>query len=460
MEGKKASYRELVKQNRALRRENRQLRQRIAELEQKVLDLQDKLEEAVGRGLRQAAPFRVAEKRKKDNPGQPGRKPGHKGVWRRRPDHVDERVEVPLDRCPQCGGPVYRVKPVEQYIEDIPQVRPHVTHLITYTGRCRQCGRVRTHHPLQTSIARGAAGVHLGPRALGLASDLSKRLGLTCRKTCEVLRAHFGLSVSPGGLVQALRRVSGRLEHAYEQLQAQIRASPTVYADETSWWVGEAGWWLWVFTTPKQTVYVVQKSRGQGVVAAMLGGSYGGTLVSDCLNSYDPIQCTKHKCYAHHLKAIAEARGQAPDSQFLHDIRLLLKTAVAIGTDPDISSERKREFVQGLERWADVLLGAVYTEPWEQRIANRLRKQRQHLFTFLYQEGVDPTNNRAERQLRPAVIARKVSCGNKTERGKHTWEVLTSIASTCDQNGTRFASFVSQAMPLCAPPQQLTLTPR
>ena len=153
MKGKRPRYEELLKQNRELRRENRQLRQRVAQLEQNVMDLQDKLEEAVGRGLRQAAPFRVAQKRKRDNPGKPGRKPGHKGVWRGRPGHVDERVEVPLDRCPQCGGPVYRVKPVEQYIEELPQVRLHVTHLVTYVGRCGRCGKVRTHHPLQTSIA-------------------------------------------------------------------------------------------------------------------------------------------------------------------------------------------------------------------------------------------------------------------------------------------------------------------
>jgi hypothetical protein len=459
MEGKRGSYKELLEQNRALRRENRQLRERVGELELKVLDLQDKLDAALGRGLRQAAPFRVADKRKKDNPGKPGRKRGHKGVWRGKPQHVDERVEVPLDRCPKCGGSVHSVKPVEQYIEDIPQVRPHVTHLITYTGRCPRCGRVRTAHPLQSSTATGAAGVHLGPRALGLAADLSKRLGFTTRKTCEILRAHFGLRVSAGGLVQALRRVSARLEDIYEKLQADIRASPAVYADETSWWVGGAGWWLWVFTTPKRTVYVVEHSRGQQVVEAALGESFGGTLVSDCLASYDPIQCKKHKCYGHHLKAIAQAREHAPESRFLHDIRLMLKVAAAVGEDPQLTPEYKRQVAPRFERWADALLDAVHTDPWEQRIAKRLRKQRQHLFTFLYDERVEPTNNRAERELRPAVIARKLSCGNKTERGKHTWEILASVASTCHHNGIPFAQFVSQAMPLrAAPPHLLPAT--
>ena len=75
------------------------------------------------------------------------------------------------------------------------------------------------------------------------------------------------------------------------------------------------------------------------------------------------------------------------------------------------------------------------TIPTEERVANRLRKGRQWLFTFLDHPGVEATNNRAERALRPAVIARKLSCGNKTERGKRTWEILASLAATCHQRG-------------------------
>jgi len=251
--------------------------------------------------------------------------------------------------------------------------------------------------------------------------------------------------------VRALRRVSERLEPLYQQLQTSIRASPAVYADETSWWVGGAGWWLWVFTTPTQTLYLVEKSRGQQVVRKVLGQSFGGTLVSDCLAAYDPIRCRKHKCYAHHLKAIAEARVQVPQSQFLREIRLMLKAAVAVGAATDISGERGAELRARLEGWADALLGVAYTDPWEERIANRLSKQREHLFAFLYQNGVESTNNCAERQLRPAVIARKLSCGNKTEQGKRSWEILSSIAATCHQKSIHFASFIAQAMPLYAP---------
>jgi len=443
---------ELEEENKRVQAHNTELEARIAELERRIADLEEKLKE----GLRQAAPFRVRDERKKEQPGRPGRKAGHHGERRRIPDHIDERVEVPLEHCPKCGGEVQDVKPVEQYIEDLPEVRPHVTQLITYKGRCRRCGCVRSSHPLQTSIAVGAAGVHLGGRALGLAADLNKRLGLTCRKTCEVLRAHFGLTISAGGLVHALRRVSGRLQGAYEELRGQVRASPAVYVDETSWWVGGPGFWLWVFTTPRYTVYVVDDSRGHEVIEGVLGDPYGGTLVSDCLSSYDVIDCRKQKCYAHHLKVIAEAREHAPDSRFLRDIQLLLKVACRLGsTESGLSMEQKRALVWRFERAADTLLSDVHTDTWEQWVANRLCKQRAHLFTFLITPGVEATNNRAERQLRPAVIARKLSCGNKTMAGKHCWEILASIAATCQQNGVHFASFVMQSMALNSPAPQL-----
>ena len=78
----------------------------------------------------------------------------------------------------------------------------------------------------------------------------------------------------------------------------------------------------------------------------------------------------------------------------------------------------------------------------EEKLRRRLRKQRDHLFTFLDHEAVDATNNLAERQLRPAVISRKLSCGNKTERGAGTWQVLASLAATCRQTGTSFADFL------------------
>jgi hypothetical protein len=157
-------------------------------------------------------------------------------------------------------------QPVEQFIEEIPVVRPRVVRLVTWEGHCATCGDVHSTHPLQTSRGRGAAKVQLGPRALAVGTALNKHFGLSMRRTCQVLGKLFGLKLSPGGLSQAMDRVADRLAGKYDELLQDIRGAPATFADETSWWVGEPGWWLWIFTTTKETLFHVDKSRGSAVV--------------------------------------------------------------------------------------------------------------------------------------------------------------------------------------------------
>ncbi len=101
-----------------------------------------------------------------------------------------------------------------------------------------------------------------------------------------------------------------------------------------------------------------------------------------------------------------------------------------------------------LERWCDRLLGESCVQPGEQRVRNRLAKQRPYLLGCLYEPAAEPTNNRAERALRPAVIARKLSCGNKTPAGRPCWEVLASIARTCGQRAENSVNFLAARLPL------------
>ncbi len=433
----------LTAENERLQAENDRLRARIETLEKE----REALERAQHRPV---APFRLKDKKRTTEPKKPGQKRGHPGTARRRPDHVDQTVEAPLDACTACGGATFTgVKPREQFIEDLPEpVKPFVTRIVTYQGRCTGCGQcVSSRHPLQVSTAVGAAGVHLGPRALALAAELRHDLGLPARKVCRVLKATFGLSITPGGLTQALARLGERLEGVYETLHDQVRQSPAVYADETSWWVGGPGHWLWVFTTPDATLYRIEHSRGRDVVAEVLGEGFAGRLVSDCLASYDAIDCKKHKCYAHHARAVAQAQEQLPGSAWLSQIRGLLLAGTALGR----MREELPQYAQlraNLEQTADRLVLPARADPTEERVANRLRKQRAHLFGHLYEPYTEATNNRAERQLRPAVVARKVSCGNKTARGKRTAEVLMSVAVTARQRGQTLAHYL---LPLLVP---------
>lgn len=405
----------------------------------------------------QAAPFRRPPEKRKAEPGKPGRRKGHPGSYRPAPEQVDEEVSVPLEQCPECGGSVEDVRCVTQVIEDI-VVRLHRLRLQTHTGRCGRCGAVASTHPAQVSTAQGAAGTQIGARALGLAAYLSKDLKLTTRSTCALL-GQLGLSLSPGGLTQALDRMADRLAEGFAQLQRELRESPAVHADETGWWLGGESAWLWDFTNPNTTLYTID-NRSQQVIRRVLGDDYAGVLISDCLSSYDPHPGRKSKCCAHHLKAISEALERTGGNSYLREMRLLWDCALWLHRE-----RPKREPLDyarrcaGLEQWMDRLLIEVGDDPDEQRIANRFRKQRPHLFTFLYDPHVAPTNNLAERQLRPAVIARKLSAGNKTERGKTTFEILASLAATCRQRDADFAQLVARAAAIGRAPPPLPPIP-
>jgi len=436
----------------------RRLRELLEAAGERVAELEKRLEQLERQAHRQAAPFRRPEQQRKAKKGKPGRKPGHKASYRRPPPVVDEWAQVPLERCPHCAGPVRGVRPVQQIIEDIPPVRIRRLHITTYRGQCDRCGKVCSIHPEQVSTAVGAAGTHLGRNALALATDLNKHWGIPMRKTCRILREHFGLPITPGGLSQALMRIAGKLQGPFEQLQQAVRRSEAIHADETGWWLGGKGAFLWVFTEPGLTLYTID-NRSQEVVRRILGDDYAGVLISDCLSSYDPHPGRKSKCCAHHLKAIREALEQAPGSRFLCQIRAFFKAAIALHRAREhVPPAPYGRAVAHLQRSLDARLGRTYSHPAEERIANRLRKQRPHLLTFLEVPGVDPTNNLAERQLRPAVISRKLSCGNKTLAGKHCWEVLASLAATCAQQGASFPQLVAAALTLAGPAPSLFAT--
>jgi len=262
------------------------------------------------------------------------------------------------------------------------------------------------------------------------------------RRTCAILRGIFGLELSPGGLAQALARMAQKLKPAYEKLIQRMRDGPYVHSDETSWWVGGPGHWLWVFADKGATLYQVAKGRARNVVQETLGLDYAGVLVSDCLSVYDDVNKLQQKCYSHHLKAVAKALEEAP-SDYLRELRAMLQAAMMLKTTTlpvQELSQRRQALEETAQRLLDMPRGGL-----EEKVRRRLYKQRDHLFTFLDHPQVDATNNLAERQLRPAVIARKLSCGNRTDRGARTWEVLASLAATCGQRAESFAQLVSQA---------------
>jgi transposase len=423
---------------------NERQARRIRELEEQLAALQ-------AESARQAAPFRREPQRRTspDERKRPGRPPGHPGAYRVRPDKVDATVRVPLTACPRCGGPVTKVRPRTQFIVEIPPLSPTTTQLVTECGRCASCGRVCSGHEMQSSAAEGAAGTHLGPRALALAALLNKNLCLPMRKTCRLLRDLLGLSLTPGGLSQAVERVADRLGKDWERLLAQVREAPAAYADETGWWMAGDTAWLWTFATERATVFVIDPRRSRDVVTETLGPRFGGVLVSDCLAAYERMECRMQKCLAHHLRAVRKAMLAWPDSTWLPQVKAALQQGIELkrirGPTPDEAWNGRRS---ALEADFDRLLGDPPRHREELSVFNRLRKRRGSLTTFLDVKEVDATNNRAERALRPMVVARKLSAGNRSRAGATALQTIMSVGVTWAQQGLDFVDTLTPKLRL------------
>ena len=425
----------------------RVLGRQVEALRREVESLRDELR----RSKRQAAPF--GKDAPKGDPKRPGRKKGHRGSFRSPPppEEISEIVQVPLERCPRCGGPVERIRdnaPV--YQTDIPNVEPVIKQFDTQRGWCPRCNRrVRSRHPDQTSDAAGAAGSGIGPNALALAADLKHRLGISLRKVVDLFQVHFGLSVTPGALAQASHRLAQRGMPAYGRLQQEARQSPSVHADETGWRIAARRAWLWVFTTPDLTLYRIESSRGHAVAQEVLGEAFAGTLVTDGLPTYDVLGVRRQLCLAHLLKRCSKIEEEKTRGavRFPRRVTRLLRGAMDLRRRRDDMSAHGFAVARGrLESKRDRLLRYHLVDPDNERLASHLAKHRGHLFTFLYEDDVEPTNNLAERQLRPAVIARKLSAGNRSDQGACTHAVLASLAATCRQRGQRFTELAADLL--------------
>lgn len=431
-----------------LRRELQRLRDRVEHLERENAQLRSEnarlreaIEEARRSGKRQAAPF--SRGKKKERPEQPGRKAGSAyGSQGRRvpPKHIDERVTVdcPLV-CPHCGGGVRLEGKSSQYQTDIPRIEPATTEFEIHYGRCIRCHRVvQGREARQISDATGAVGgVQIGPNTIAMTAHLNKTCGMSYERIAEVYAQMFGLQVSRSTLARSLLRLGRKASPTYMNLIEQVRGSPVVSPDETGWRIGGDKAWLWTVAAPDTTVYQIEPGRGYAEAAKLLGEAYEGVL---CVDGWAPYrgfeQAQIQTCLAHLLRRSKELREAPPTAEcaaWFENISAVLHQALAQRkrrNEATISGRSLRIAKGKIEAKMDRLLEEPDLHDQSLRFAMHLLRYRDGLFLFLDRADVDATNCRAEQAIRPAVINRKTSGGNRTPRGARARAVLLSIQRT------------------------------
>ena len=221
-----------------------------------------------------------------------------------------------------------------------------------------------------------------------------------------------------------------------------MRQGDCTYVDETGWRLNGQSCWLWAFTTDNYTLYEVNASRGHQVVLDLLGTDYDGVIVSDFYTAYNPLPYTQQKCLVHLLRELSEVRktNHTQDyAAFAKKLTRLLHDAIRLKQNrSDFSeSEVERRFKR-LNHRLEELAKAGYQDPDCQRLAKRLAKHKDSLFTFLSNMQVAADNNRAERAIRPAVVTRKISGGNRSPNGTKALGIITSVIQTCKQQNKDF----------------------
>jgi hypothetical protein len=264
--------------------------------------------------------------------------------------------------------------------------------------------------------------------------------GVPVRKTRAIIEDLTGVRLTQGAITQdAMKQTEDAVGASYEALRASVQQQPVVHTDDTGWRVGGESAFLMAFVNQSLSVYQVRPQHRNEEVRELIPADFGGVLVCDRGRSYDAVELesvAQQKCLAHLIRNAAkvaeEKTGRA--RQFSRRLKELLRQALLL------SAARKEMKPGDYGKQAEVrddeltahLRDRTLRDPDNQRLLNGVGAQHDqgHVLRFLSDDAVEPTNNRAERDLRPAVIARKVSHCSKNQRGARAFEAFTSVLHT------------------------------
>jgi transposase len=407
-----------------------------------IEQLRAEIEQLKRRGS--AAPF--SKGTNKPDPKAPGRKPGQ-GYFRFRGEPAGvagaEPIQVPAGiGCPNCGGALGEAVQEIVSTTDIPltgcgEVRRYRVEI----RKCPQCGKsVRGQHPDIAAGQQGATAHRVGARARAAAQLLHYGHGVPVRKVPAILEELTGIRLTQGAITQdAMKQVAGAVGARYAALRESVRKQTVIHTDDTGWRVQGKTAFLMAFVNASLSVYQVRSRHRNEEVRELAPADFAGVMVCDRGKSYDAEELqsvSQQKCQAHLLRNAAEVtQGKTGRArQFSQRLKDLLRQALALGAKKnEMDAARYRERIQKLEGALSWHLRRRYLRDADnQKLLDGvgLQHDRGRLLRFLKEEGLEPTNNRAERDLRPAVIARKVSHCSRNVAGARAFEAFTSVIQT------------------------------
>lgn len=381
-----------------------------------------------------ADPRRNTTKTKKTRGGQPG----HAGRTREPLPEPDRTREHQYQRCPDCDGKLKRTGETRRRrSEDIPEdLKPVITEDVLHRDYCPRCKK-RVEPKVPDVLPRCT----LGNRTLVLSALLHFLQGLTISQIVDTFNFHLRMKVTGGGLVQMWHRLADLLFSWYEQIHQESLESAKLHADETGWRVAGKTHWLWCFAGPDHVFYMIDRSRGSPALKKFFTRTFEGTLITDFWSPYDAILCAdKQKCWPHLLRDVAAVDEKNPDhpewKSFSRRLGRVYRDAKRLHDQRGTLEEPDYDLaVVRLESRLATLARTSWEHPDAARLAKRLAKYGNQLLTFLWYSDVPSDNNAGERAIRPAVMIRKNSYCNHSDRGALTQSVLMTVFRTLRLRG-------------------------
>src|SRR5438876_10185875 len=371
-----------------------------------------------------------------------GGQPGHEGKHRRLvpPERVDELVDHWPERCQSCAHVfdsqelVDAVEPWRHQVAELPPIAVEVTEHRLHGVCCPECA-ARTRAQLPAAVPRSA----FGPRLQAALVTLAVRNRVSRRDTTELARELFGVELSTGSVDKVIHRAGEALAGPYTQLEQRIKSASVVNIDETGWKTAGGNRTLWGALTSATAVFRIAAGRHAFEARTLLGERFAGIVCSDRWRGYDYLEPSRRQlCWAHLLRDFTpHSQGMAEQKKFgeqglriARDLFAAWNAYQADGDRPRLQAQTaplQHELRQLLEHAARKSTRTKY----HRQFAKNLLKRWPALWTFSHTDGVEPTNNHAERGLRGAVIYRKLSLGSQSEQGERTIERLLSASITC-----------------------------
>jgi transposase len=360
------------------------------------------------------------------------------------PERVDTIVDLEPDTCPHCA---HRLRahhevgqPRRHQVTELPPIAAHITEYRCHRRQCPSCG-----HTTLAALPEESVG-QFGPQLTALIAYLT----VVCRVPRLVVQRFLDgalqIPISLGSTQHGWEEASAAVAAPYAELDAALRHEPVLNADETGHRTNGEKRWLWAFVARTFVVYRIAVSRGSDVLTTVLGETFAGILGSDRLPTYlTYVVGQRQFCWAHLTRNLLSALDLATTpsaKRFCREAlaldRRLFRLWHRFRGDPGVRGApltradliakvlpiEKRLFALG-ERYLDAANGDV------RNLAHAFFVHNPHFFTFVYQAGVEPTNNSAERALRTAVQWRKIMLGTRSEQGERAVERLLTIVRTC-----------------------------